>query len=60
MSEFEIRLVGHSGRVYAVYQMSAETLKDAVDRADALVKANPEVAGAQVQSAAPLDAPTIH
>jgi len=60
MAEFEIRLVGHSGRVQAVYMVAFDTLQEAVKAADTLVRTNPDIAGAQVQSAAPLDSPTLH
>jgi hypothetical protein len=56
MRTFEIRLVGHSGRVAEVYLMDAEDFQEAVARADLLVKSHPEFAGAQVtEETAPED-----
>ncbi len=48
MRTYEIRLVGHSGRIAEVYVMDAEDFQEAVARADMLVQSNPEIAGAQV------------
>jgi hypothetical protein len=61
MRTFEIRLVGHTGRVAEVYIMDAETVQEAIERADLLVKTHPEIAGAQVaEEMGSEGAPTIH
>jgi hypothetical protein len=60
MRSFEIRLVGHTGRVAEVFVVPAESLQDAMSRAESLVKSHPEIAGAQVTEEQDALPATVH
>ena len=60
---FEIRLIGPSGRVAEIYMTGRQEIACAITRAKILLQAHPEIAGAQIrydQEIVPVEYETLH